>query len=235
MAHFAEINADNNVVLRCIYVSDEQCNAHGGEDSDECAQWVKEFHPNDPNIDYSNISSTFYLRYSVNTHFNKHWYIDPASFSPGWQRQDDRVNLVTGEIGAPTHGDDDPAKYFSGEKPINKRPPCYLSEDQSKAFRGNRATPGGTWDPVNQIFMDPKPHPSFVLDLENALWWHSVEMPTIKTYSDGRAFDRIYWFEDALEWRALIFNANQDDVEVENRTIEIHQKWNINTLSWEDL
>ncbi len=32
MAHFAEINADNNVVLRIIYVSEEQCNAHGGEE-----------------------------------------------------------------------------------------------------------------------------------------------------------------------------------------------------------
>ena len=73
MAHFAEINADNNVVLRTIYVSEEQCNAQGGEDSDECAQWVKDFHPPCPFIDYSAISSTYFLRYSVNTHYNKHW------------------------------------------------------------------------------------------------------------------------------------------------------------------
>ena len=221
MAHFAEINTDNNVVLRIIYVSNEQCDAHGGEDSDECAQWVKDFHPNDPFIDYSAISSTFYLRSSVNTHFNKHWYIDPASFSPDYKIQDERVNEVTGEIGEPTHGDNDLARYFSGEKPINKRPPCYLSEDQSKAFRGNRAMVGGTWDAVNQIFMDPKPHPSFVLDLENALWWHSVAMPTTTTYSDGRSFNKIYWNEDELQWKGLIFNSGQDDVDIENKTIEI--------------
>ena len=235
MAHFAEINTDNNVVLRIIYVSNEQCDAHGGEDSDECAQWVKDFHPNDPFIDYSAISSTFYLRSSVNTHFNKHWYIDPASFSPDYKRQDERVNEVTGEIGEPTHGDNDLARYFSGEKPINKRPPCYLSEDQSKAFRGNRAMVGGTWDAVNQIFMDPKPHPSFVLDLENALWWHSVAMPTTTTYSDGRSFNKIYWNEDELQWKGLIFNSGQDDVDIENKTIEIHQKWDKDRLTWGDL
>ena len=235
MAHFAEINADNNVVLRVIYVSEEQCNDHGGEDSDECSQWVGEFHPKDPFINYSNISSTFWLRSSVNTEYNKHWTMDPEALKPGWQREDERVNLKTGEIMAPTHGADDLKRYFSAEKSLVRRPPFYLSEDQSKAFRGNYAIPGGTWDPVNQIFMHPKPHPSFVLDLENATWWHSIEMPNVTTYLDGRYFDKIYWIEDFLEWRALIFNSDQENVDIENKTIEIHQKWNTNTLTWEDL
>ena len=226
MAHFAEINADNNVVLRVIYVSDEQCNAHGGEDSDECAQWVKDFHPNDPLIDYSAISSTFYLRTSVNTYCNRHWTIDPASFAPGWDG---------GATHEPEHGADDLARYFSGKKPLDKAPPAVLSEDQSKAFRGNFALVGGTWDPVNNIFLNAKVHPSFVLDVENALWWHSVPMPTTTTYSDGRSFNNIYWNEDELQWKGIIFISGQEGVDIENKTIEIHQKWDKDTLTWGDL
>lgn len=64
MAHFAEINSDNNIVLRVIVVGDHQCVAHGGENSIECEQWVKNFHPNDPFIDYSNISNTYWKRTS---------------------------------------------------------------------------------------------------------------------------------------------------------------------------
>ena len=48
MAHFAEVRSDNNKVIRVIFVGNDQCEANGGEDSEQCEQWVKDFHPNDP-------------------------------------------------------------------------------------------------------------------------------------------------------------------------------------------
>jgi hypothetical protein len=232
MAHFAEINADNDVVLRCIVVSEQQCSEHGGEDSVECEQWVKQAHANDPTINYTNISDTYWKRTSINTYAGKHWTIDPNFLTdPNWKRTDERFLSGT----TPTHGQDNLSQYFTGEKPLSLRPPYSLSADQSKAFRGNMAVLGGTYDKTRDVFLGLKAYPSFVLDEENYIWWHSVPMPTVTTYSDGRSFSKIYWLENALEWRGLIFNANQDDVAIENKTIEIHQKWNKDNLIWEDL
>jgi len=72
MAHFAEINSDNNKVLRVIVIGQDQVDDHGGENSTELEQWVKDNHPNDPFIDYSSISDTYWKRTSYNTFENKH-------------------------------------------------------------------------------------------------------------------------------------------------------------------
>jgi|DEB0MinimDraft_10_1074344.scaffolds.fasta_scaffold05588_4 hypothetical protein len=72
MAHFAEINSDNNKVLRVIVIGEQQAIDHGGENSIELEQWVKDNHPKDPFIDYSNISDTYWKRTSYNTRENKH-------------------------------------------------------------------------------------------------------------------------------------------------------------------
>jgi len=45
-----------------------------------------------------------------------------------------------------------------------------LSEDQSKAFRGNCAIPGGTWDPDNNIFWNPPYHNTWIKHVETASW-----------------------------------------------------------------
>ena len=42
--------------------------------------------------------------------------------------------------------------------------------DQSKAFRGNYAGIGYTWDEENNIFWAKKPHASWVKDLSTASW-----------------------------------------------------------------
>ena len=44
------------------------------------------------------------------------------------------------------------------------------SGDNSKAFRGNYAGIGYTWDEDNEIFWSKKPYPSWVKDLATASW-----------------------------------------------------------------
>ena len=46
----------------------------------------------------------------------------------------------------------------------------HSSGDNSKAFRGNYAGIGHTWDEDNQIFWHKKPYPSWVKDTTTATW-----------------------------------------------------------------
>ena len=46
----------------------------------------------------------------------------------------------------------------------------HSSGDSSKAFRGNYAGIGYTWDEDNQIFWPKKPHASWVKHIESASW-----------------------------------------------------------------
>lgn len=42
--------------------------------------------------------------------------------------------------------------------------------DPADHFRFNYASPGGTYDPVRDAFIPPKPHPEAVLDESTCLW-----------------------------------------------------------------
>jgi hypothetical protein len=46
----------------------------------------------------------------------------------------------------------------------------HLSGDDSKAFRGNYAGIGYTWDEDDQIFWSKKPYASWVKDIATASW-----------------------------------------------------------------
>lgn len=74
MAHFAEIRSDNNKVLRVIVIGDQQAIDHGGEDSTELEQWVKDNHANDPIIEQQlgTYPETYWKRTSYNTYQNQH-------------------------------------------------------------------------------------------------------------------------------------------------------------------
>ena len=74
MAHFAEIRSDNNEVLRVIVIGDQQAIDHGGENSAELEQWVKDNHPNDPIIEQQlgTYPETYWKRTSYNTVRNIH-------------------------------------------------------------------------------------------------------------------------------------------------------------------
>ena len=74
MAHFAEIRSDNNTALRVIVIGEQQVIDHGGENSTELEQWVKDNHPNDPIIEQQlgTYPETYWKRTSYNTIRNTH-------------------------------------------------------------------------------------------------------------------------------------------------------------------
>tara|TARA_Y100001937_G_scaffold110592_1_gene156343 strand:- start:1791 stop:2300 length:510 start_codon:yes stop_codon:yes gene_type:complete len=73
-----------------------------------------------------------------------------------------------------------------------------LSDDQSKAFRGNGAEKGGYYDPENDVFLPVQPFPSWTFNYEKGEWYAPVE-PTEEQKSRD-VFD-VYWDEEAQEWK----------------------------------
>ena len=82
-----------------------------------------------------------------------------------------------------------------------------LSEgDQSKAFRGNYAEIGGTWDNENQIFWGKQPYPSWVKNYTNASWESPIgNEPAYTEEQDNQValgtHDWVYlWNEEDQSW-----------------------------------
>jgi len=68
-----------------------------------------------------------------------------------------------------------------------------LSEDQSKALRGNYAGIGYTYDAINDVFYAPQPYPSWKLNNTTWLWEAPVACPT-----DDKPY---VWDEITLSWK----------------------------------
>ena len=72
------------------------------------------------------------------------------------------------------------------------------SENQAKAFRGNYAGIGFTYDEVLDAFIPPKPYDSWILDEVTYLWKPTVPYPT-----DGFTY---IWNEADLDWELADFS-----------------------------
>ena len=81
-----------------------------------------------------------------------------------------------------------------------------VSEDQSKAFRGNYAGIGYTWDEDNQIFWAKKPYPSWVKHIATASWKSPIgdapDLTDEQTLQNEAGTHRwVYdWNEDEQSW-----------------------------------
>lgn len=93
--------------------------------------------------------------------------------------------------------------------------------DQSKAFRGNFAGVGGTWDEENQVFWPKPPAKGYVKNLTTFQWDPPIAWPTIVTFVEEGVtyYYNITWSENLLTWVELIRN----------------KKWNDTTKTWENL
>jgi len=67
-----------------------------------------------------------------------------------------------------------------------------LSDTQERAFRGNFAGVGYTYNETEDIFLPPKPYDSWVLDTDNAKWKAPVDLP-----DDGNDYT---WNEETTSW-----------------------------------
>ena len=76
-------------------------------------------------------------------------------------------------------------------------------------FRGNYAGIGYIWDPQNNIFLPPKPFPSWVKNIEEARWQSPIGDPPQLTEEqqnqyDSGTHDWIYlWDENNQTWNLI--------------------------------
>jgi len=78
-----------------------------------------------------------------------------------------------------------------------------LAEDQSKAFRGNFAGIGYTWDKDNNMFFSPKTFSSWVKDISTASWKSPLGYPPELTEEQIANEDNRYfynWNESGQSW-----------------------------------
>jgi len=103
-----------------------------------------------------------------------------------------------------------------------------LSDNQSKAFRGNFASLGYTWDEENQIFWPPKRYSTWVKDLTTASWKSPITYPTITTYIEGDVEKRysIVYDNDNVRYLA----GKIDDVT--KRCGDYEKRWDSNNNVW---
>jgi len=69
------------------------------------------------------------------------------------------------------------------------------SQDQTKAFRKNYATIGGTYDPVRDAFIHPQPYQSWTLNEQTCQWDSPLPYP-----EDGNTYT---WDEEGQTWVLL--------------------------------
>ena len=77
-----------------------------------------------------------------------------------------------------------------------------LSGDQSKAFRGNYAGIGYTWDEDNEIFWPKRPYTSWSKNTSTASWDAPITFPGVTTYTADDSSTQnwiIYWDEAAYQ------------------------------------
>lgn len=71
-----------------------------------------------------------------------------------------------------------------------------LSDDQTKAFRGNYADIGGYWLPAENVFQPVQPYDSWTWNSSTATW----DPPSPKPETDAEAGTYWDWDEDNQEW-----------------------------------
>ena len=77
----------------------------------------------------------------------------------------------------------------------------HSSGDNSKAFRGNYAGIGMTWDEDNNIFYGKKPYASWVLDVPTASWKSPIgDAPDDLTDEEKAGGTAYAWNEDGKSW-----------------------------------
>lgn len=103
------------------------------------------------------------------------------------------------------------------------------AEDQSKAFRGNYAMIGGTYDPERDAFIPVKAYQSFVLDEETLSWAPPIPKPML--FAGQGKWD---WDEQRGDFRHIDGWYASDVIPNNPYPSDGNDyEWNINTSTWQ--
>lgn len=100
--------------------------------------------------------------------------------------------------------------------------------DQSKAFRANYASLGGSYDPVRNIFVGPKPFSNYVGPNDQGLWDPPISFPSIQSYTDENGVEKFWQIKfdnDNIRWLGSHVQDN----------LSFDFVWNESNSSWDSL
>ncbi len=105
----------------------------------------------------------------------------------------------------------------------------HSSGDNSKAFRGNYAGVGFTWDEDNNIFWPKKPHASWSKNTSTASWDAPITYPSItQEGSDPIVYFKITWDDTLYQSdNSKGWTATKSDDTAETPTV-----WDWNGSAW---
>lgn len=89
-------------------------------------------------------------------------------------------------------------------RPLSENAVKYVESSETGAFRQRHAMIDGTYDETKNVFINKKPHASWVLDAGNE-WVPPIPLPNNLNYtSDGQTytFETYMWDEDIATFRA---------------------------------
>ena len=106
----------------------------------------------------------------------------------------------------------------------------HSSGDDSKAFRGNYAGIGHTWDEDNQIFWPKQPAASWTKNTTNAKWDAPITYPSV--VDDGQ--DPVVWSYE-ITWNETLYQSDNSkgwEAYKSNDTAETKTMFDWNGSAW---
>ena len=102
----------------------------------------------------------------------------------------------------------------------------WVQTSYNNNFRKQHAGIDCTYDPTNEVFIKPKPYPSWILD-DNFDWQAPVPIPENLNKEEG---EYVIWDEDTLSW---ITRYGPTTRPPEHDPETQYPYWNEETRSWE--
>tara|TARA_R100000963_G_C4631297_1_gene96337 strand:- start:823 stop:1239 length:417 start_codon:yes stop_codon:yes gene_type:complete len=78
-----------------------------------------------------------------------------------------------------------------------------VADDQTKVFRGTYPSIGYTYDPANDIFVEPKPYPSWTLNTSSGKYEAPLPRPSHSDDEGDITDTAVIWNEDTGAWDIL--------------------------------
>jgi hypothetical protein len=123
-------------------------------------------------------------------------------------------------------------KHPDGEKwVLNVLRKKSKQSSSSNSFRGKAAAIGDTYDAVKDIFIEPQPYPSWILNTNTGMYEAPCISPlNISTAILTEGYDTISWEESKKRW--VIYDPN--DTNEPSKKVPVYE-WNPTTLVFDDL
>ena len=103
----------------------------------------------------------------------------------------DSSNIVTRVLGGNNNEPDEGYQWL-----IDNLGGTWIQTSYNNNIRGTYAGIGYEYNEAEDIFITPKPYPSWLMDSETYLWNAPIPMPT-----DGGMYS---WDEDELSWKEIV-------------------------------